>query len=194
MPTGFQEFRSPPCRSTGCASSWPGGQGPREAPPATASSVGALPLQARGHGGDQRLRPRGAAAGPRGTWKSSTSPTSSAPRCAQADPGFEEKAAAYLLSAPGPHRRPHSDPTRPLHLPGPAGLARVKRSSGGHARRAQYVVFTHREDLSGGSLQPSTCATLTTARSGAGGRVRGPLLRLRQRRPTGSGRRRSRAD
>ncbi|KAI4585205.1 hypothetical protein MJG53_006739 [Ovis ammon polii x Ovis aries] len=112
----------------------------------------ALPLQARGHGGDQRLRHGELPLGLVGRG-SPRHPRPLQPRGRPGRPGLRGERPLLPAVGPGAPRRAPGDPARPLHLPGPAGLARVKALFGAGIAARGVVVFTRREDLERGSLQ-----------------------------------------
>ncbi|XP_043320043.1 collagen alpha-1(I) chain-like isoform X5 [Cervus canadensis] len=139
----------------------------------------ALPLQARGHGGDPGLRhgelPLGLVG--RGNPRH---PRPLQPRGRPGRPGLPGESPLLPAVGPGAPRRAPGDPARPLHRPGPAGLARGEGAlRGGHrgARRRGL----HPQGGPGAGLAAAVRARHRQPRPpGAGGRVRGPLLRLRQ--------------
>ncbi|KAF4020464.1 hypothetical protein G4228_011984 [Cervus hanglu yarkandensis] len=75
------------------------------------------------------------------------------PEVAQADPGFEERARCYLLSAPGPHAVLLVTQLGRFTAQDLRAWRGVKALFGAGIAARAVVVFTRREDLARGSLQ-----------------------------------------
>ncbi|XP_061022058.1 GTPase IMAP family member 1-like isoform X2 [Dama dama] len=112
----------------------------------------ALPLQARGHGGDPGLCHGELPLGLVGVEILDT-PDLFSPEVAQADPGFEERARCYLLSAPGPHAVLLVTQLGRFTAQDLRAWRGVKALFGAGIAARAVVVFTRREDLARGSLQ-----------------------------------------
>nr|XP_020726542.1 GTPase IMAP family member 1-like [Odocoileus virginianus texanus] len=75
------------------------------------------------------------------------------PEVAQADPGFEERARCYLLSAPGPHAVLLVTQLGRFTAQDLRAWRGVKALFGADIAARAVVIFTRREDLARGSLQ-----------------------------------------
>ncbi|XP_028381074.1 GTPase IMAP family member 1-like [Phyllostomus discolor] len=69
------------------------------------------------------------------------------------DPGFQERTRCYLLSAPGPHAVILVTQLGHFTKQDQQALSALKHLFGDHVTTCTIVLFTHKEDLAGGSVQ-----------------------------------------